>query len=184
MKKESRWSMNKSEWRKLLLKKRAEIPHARRHEAAENLMADLPSRLPEGYILSFASLPAEINLWELNHRLAEERRLVLPKRKGSDLEAYLVEDLKDHLNLFYGSLLEPTHHCPVIALTEIPCILVPGLGFDTHLFRLGYGQGHYDRLLQKAKGVKIGVGFKEQLIEETLLPCEPHDQKVDILALF
>jgi 5-formyltetrahydrofolate cyclo-ligase len=175
--------MNKPQMRKSLLKMRTEISSQRRKEASAELLRALSSKLPSGYILSFASLPDEIDLWDLNRQLVKENRLLLPKRKNGTLEVFLVQNLEDHLNLFYGSLLEPTHHCPIVPIEKVSCILVPGLGFDRQLFRIGYGQGYYDRLLQIAPCLKIGVAFKEQLIER-LLPHESHDQRVDVLALF
>lgn len=52
-------------------------------------------------------------------------------------------------------------------------ILVPLLGFDRRGYRLGYGAGHYDRLLTQTRGVTIGVAFSVQ--EVPLLPRAPHD---------
>lgn len=65
--------------------------------------------------------------------------------------------------------------------------LVPALGFDRRLFRLGRGRGFYDRFLasfdERRKQVgaspiyKIGIGFSEQLVDE--LPQDDHDVKLD-----
>lgn len=55
--------------------------------------------------------------------------------------------------------------------------LIPGLGFDRKLHRLGRGAGFYDRYLEGIQIYKIGVAFAEQLVEE--LPVEPHDIGVD-----
>jgi 5-formyltetrahydrofolate cyclo-ligase len=176
-------NLSKSDLRKFLTKKRNEISLERKREAAEELSKSLPKQLPEDYILSFASLPEEIDLWDLNQRLAQEKRLLLPKREGDVLEAYFVEDLKNQLNLFYGRIQEPIALCPLFPVDKISCILVPGLGFDRELFRIGYGKGYYDRLLKMTSGLKIGIGFQEQLIEG-LLPREAHDVKMDTLALF
>ena len=65
--------------------------------------------------------------------------------------------------------------------------LIPALGFDRHLFRLGRGRGFYDRFLasfdEQRKQVgenpiyKLGIGFSEQLVDE--LPLDDHDVKLD-----
>lgn len=65
--------------------------------------------------------------------------------------------------------------------------LIPALGFDRRLFRLGRGRGFYDRFLasfdERRKQVgaspiyKIGIGFSEQLVDE--LPQDDHDVKLD-----
>lgn len=56
-------------------------------------------------------------------------------------------------------------------------VLIPGLGFDRRLNRLGRGAGFYDRYLEGIQIFKIGVAFAEQLVDE--LPVEPHDIGVD-----
>ena len=65
--------------------------------------------------------------------------------------------------------------------------LIPALGFDRQLFRLGRGRGFYDRFLasfdEQRKQVgenpiyKLGIGFSEQLVDE--LPLDDHDVKLD-----
>lgn len=68
---------------------------------------------------------------------------------------------------------------------EIRGALIPGLGFDRWLHRLGRGAGFYDRFLaiKKRQGslfLKVGVGFAVQLTDE--LPHESHDARLDALV--
>ena len=60
-------------------------------------------------------------------------------------------------------------------------LLIPLVGFDNKLNRLGYGGGYYDRYLSKIKNikktVKIGVGFSFQKIKK--IPINDHDIKLD-----
>ena len=81
-----------------------------------------------------------------------------------------------------GVLAPPTSHAPV-ALAAGDLIVIPGLAFTRDGARLGRGGGHYDRLLADARGVAItvGVAFDIQLVRE--LPWEPHDQRVDVVAM-
>ncbi len=62
--------------------------------------------------------------------------------------------------------------------------LIPLLAFDHKGNRMGYGQGHYDATLAKARAAKdilaIGVGYAEQAVLFNL-PVEPHDQKLDMV---
>lgn len=62
---------------------------------------------------------------------------------------------------------------------DVRGVLVPGLGFDRRLRRLGRGAGFYDRFLENTY-LKVGVGFAEQLVEE--LPVESHDVSLDGLV--
>ncbi|WP_299359083.1 5-formyltetrahydrofolate cyclo-ligase [uncultured Paracoccus sp.] len=63
-------------------------------------------------------------------------------------------------------------------------LLVPLVGFDSRLHRLGYGGGYYDRTLEKLRGerptVAIGVAWAVQ--ELPAIPEEPTDQSLDALV--
>ncbi|MCX5665050.1 MAG: 5-formyltetrahydrofolate cyclo-ligase [Planctomycetota bacterium] len=58
---------------------------------------------------------------------------------------------------------------------EIDLVIVPGVAFDMHGFRLGRGGGYYDRYLARfSRGTAtIGVCFDIQFVEE--IPTEPTD---------
>ena len=77
----------------------------------------------------------------------------------------------------YG-ILEPPEETEEV----MPSILiVPSVAFTLSGFRLGYGGGYYDRLIEKNLGNKnfitIGLGFAFQ--EYDNLPKENHDQKLN-----
>lgn len=75
-------------------------------------------------------------------------------------------------------ILEPTGE--PVEPEEIDLLVVPGLAFDTCGRRLGYGGGFYDEILSGFRGSAVGFGYAEQLVAE--VPCEPHDQSVDIFV--
>ncbi|MFI5271326.1 MAG: 5-formyltetrahydrofolate cyclo-ligase [Candidatus Saccharimonadales bacterium] len=57
-------------------------------------------------------------------------------------------------------------------------ILVPMLGFDERLHRVGYGGGHYDKFLKaQSSAKKIGVCFDACRVDK--IPDELHDIKLD-----
>jgi 5-formyltetrahydrofolate cyclo-ligase len=57
-------------------------------------------------------------------------------------------------------------------------ILVPMLGFDATLNRIGFGGGYYDKLLAgQPQAQKIGLCFSNGTVDE--LPVEPHDVALD-----
>lgn len=59
-------------------------------------------------------------------------------------------------------------------------IIVPMLGFDESLHRIGYGGGYYDRFLaEQPKAMKIGVCYESGFIRD--LPTEDHDIPMDII---
>ncbi len=59
-------------------------------------------------------------------------------------------------------------------------LLVPGLAFSREGCRLGRGKGYYDKYLKEFQGTKIGICFKEQIVDD--LPIEEHDEKVDFIV--
>ena len=57
-------------------------------------------------------------------------------------------------------------------------IIVPMLGFDAALHRVGYGGGYYDRFLAaQTQAQKIGVCFEQGRLDH--IPTEPHDIALD-----
>jgi 5-formyltetrahydrofolate cyclo-ligase len=72
---------------------------------------------------------------------------------------------------------------PARILTEDDIIIVPLVAFDENCYRLGYGQGYYDRFLSTLttqRCVRIGIAFECQRIDA--VPVEPHDEPLDIVV--
>ena len=55
-------------------------------------------------------------------------------------------------------------------------VIVPALAFDRRGFRIGYGGGYYDRLLERASCPTVGLTFHELIQQE--LPRDPWDRSV------
>lgn len=88
--------------------------------------------------------------------------------------------LNDHLAKRNALLFPPAQ--PHLAIVP-DIILVPGLAFDQHKHRIGYGRGYYDQLISKHPEVPAwGVAFREQLVDT--LPIDPWDQPLTTLHLF
>ena len=75
---------------------------------------------------------------------------------------------------------EPAARCPEISLNRLDLILVPGVAFDLHGRRLGRGKGYYDRLLAGVRGVKCGIAFDEQMVND--VPAGPSDVRMDFMV--
>ena len=90
-----------------------------------------------------------------------------------------INSLTDLVRGAFG-LMEPQHTCPILKANEnLDLILVPGIGFDTQGFRIGYGKGFYDRYLSHKKNFAVGLAYEFQIISE-IIP-DPWDQKVQFL---
>jgi len=159
------------------------ISSERRDEAEKALLSFALTHWTTGLVMSFSSYGTEISTLFLNQILAQEKRLLLPRRGEAGLVPYIIEDLTSlEPN---GKLLEPNPSLSEPWKGPIDIILVPALAFDSNNHRLGYGKGHYDWFLTNWKGgaKSIGIGFKEQG-GNTVFPIESHDVPLDEVALF
>ena len=69
-----------------------------------------------------------------------------------------------------------------IAASEADLILLPGVAFDRHGMRLGYGKGCYDRFLgASCENSPITAAFAWTFQILDCVPSDPHDQSVDWL---
>ena len=88
-------------------------------------------------------------------------------------------DKLDNLHTGTYGILEPKIKVPA-NLKEIELILVPGIVFDYHGNRIGFGYGYYDKLLSKIPAPKIALSFGFQIKES--IPHEKFDIKMDFLV--
>ena len=62
-------------------------------------------------------------------------------------------------------------------------LIVPGIAFDLHGYRLGRGMGYYDNFLRnKGQMTVIGLAFDIQIRRTGFLPHSKHDLNVDIVV--
>jgi 5-formyltetrahydrofolate cyclo-ligase len=129
----------------------------------------------------FAPLPSEPDIHPLiEEAWAEGKRVVLPfmleRRTRPELNWHEVTSWDDVVARGPMGLREPDPvRCPLVALTEIDCVFVPGLAFDEEGHRLGRGGGFYDAFLghAPAKLACIGLMFAAQKVKR--VPREAHD---------
>lgn len=100
-----------------------------------------------------------------------------PRMEANHLTFYISQ------NFIKGpfGVMEPGEDSQKLHLEDLEGILVPGLGFNKKGHRLGKGRGFYDRALESYEGLKVGVCFDCQVVEEEL-PEEKHDIRVDVLV--
>jgi 5-formyltetrahydrofolate cyclo-ligase len=173
----------KSELRQKIRASLAKISSAVRAAESIDLCERLKAQIPSAHtILFFAPLPDELDVWpvlELSMALGTTCALpffdVAKKSYGARVLARLATDI---MTGKFG-VREPAAHCAEIPLEKFDLALVPGMAFDLCGNRLGRGRGYYDRLLENISGVKCGVGYDFQLLEN--IPAEPGDRKVDFI---
>lgn len=82
----------------------------------------------------------------------------------------------------YG-ILEPPENAPILTPETVDLILVPAVACDYNGYRLGYGGGFYDRLLNSPQWSSIptvGIIFEFALLPQ--LPYEPWDQQLKAIC--
>ena len=143
----------------------------------------LKTQIPSAHtILFFAPMLDELDVWPgLELELALGTNCALPffdAEKKSYIARQLM-NLKTDIVVGKFGLREPASTCAEIPLDKFDLILVPGMAFDLSGNRLGRGFGFYDRLLERAAGIKCGVAYDFQLLAK--IPSEPHDAKVNFI---
>ena len=133
-------------------------------------------------VASFISIKTEISLKILNNFLEiSQKKICLPVIK-EDLNYLIFREFNKNTILIEGKYNIPE---PVDSSRELlpDFVLVPCLAFDQFGYRLGYGAGYYDRLIQsikkKKKIITIGLAFDFQ--ELFSIPVSKYDQKLDYI---
>jgi len=154
-------------------------------EASQKMIRSLceqPSWKAAQSVLLYAPLPEELDVWPLVSRALEEgKRIMLPRYVAEDrsYEICPISNPSKDLQIGQYGIREPARHCGSIPISLLDFILVPGIAFDLHGYRLGRGKGFYDQLLKDLRGMTCGVAFDEQIVEA--VPVEPHDIHVKIV---
>ena len=66
-------------------------------------------------------------------------------------------------------IAQPKKECLTLKLKDIDICFVPFLVYDFKGYRLGYGEGYYDRTLANFKNYIIGVGYSYQKVNKLLI---------------
>lgn len=175
--------MNKNELRIKFKERRNNLSIERRLKAEEKAL-DFLLKLTDShqYILSYSSFKDELSTHKINHHLAMQGKLLLPKITARGLEIFKVDSIEE-LDANSWGILEPKSK-NLVDFSQISLSLIPALVFDSLNQRIGYGKGYYDRLLSQCKKCRaIGIGFEEQLYD-SLLPQELHDVPLSGVFLF
>ncbi len=147
---------------------------------AARLLA-LPELSPARTVLVFSSFGSEVPTGPIVQGLAGEgRRVALPRVEGRAMEARTFRP-GDPLRRAPFGALEPVDG-EVLTPEELDAVVVPGLAFDRRGYRVGYGGGHFDRLLgaTRPEALRVGICFAAQLVDE--VPAGPGDVPVDVIV--
>jgi 5-formyltetrahydrofolate cyclo-ligase len=175
---------SKSDLRARMQRLRASVPEdarARLGGLIEERLAGLPAFAAATSTLLFYSFGSEVPTAGLIQRaVAAGKRVLLPYLDGDSLEAAEVSPDQALVPTGYGPK-EPGRRIPVDP-AEVDLVVTPGLAFDRHGHRLGYGRGFYDRYLGRLRrdALRTGVAFGFQVVDA--VPAGPRDEVVDLIV--
>ena len=179
--------MDKASLRRLARERRRGVSPEARKRAGESLARSFsfshPALASARVVAGYHPLPDELSPEPLMAALHAAGRHVAvpawdPERRGYAFRRWLPDS-----RLVAGPMRVPQpadgDDVPADALDTV---LVPGLAFDRHGNRLGFGAGWDDRLLARCRpdAAFVGLAFDGQLLPS--LPAEPHDVRMRWLA--
>jgi 5-formyltetrahydrofolate cyclo-ligase len=116
--------------------------------------------------------------------LSTGKRVVVPRvdAPARVLALHRIGSLADDIVAGYRGIPEPRDALPVAPAAEVDLALVPGVAFDAHGRRLGYGGGYYDRMLPllRRETPRVAGAFDEQIVAQ--VPAAAHDLGVDVIV--
>jgi 5-formyltetrahydrofolate cyclo-ligase len=134
-------------------------------------------------IAIYASYRNEVNTQFLFEQAKQKRkRIAYPKVEDAkgELIFYWVDSESDLVVSKWGPLAPDSSRLERAPLASIDLMIIPGIAFDLQGGRLGRGKGFYDRTLQKFSGIRMGIAYAFQVLEQ--LPHQPWDEPVQWLA--
>lgn len=163
----------KSEVRKILLGKRKTL---------KDISEALVSKIVNSHILDkykhigiYYPLSGEVNILKLLD-IYKDKSFYFPKTiNKTDIKFYKENDLKN-FKIAKFNVFEPLNNIETLK-EDIEVFIIPCVGLDSNLRRIGYGMGYYDRYLSDYKGLKVAVIQKELCLDYPV--CDDYDLKMD-----
>ena len=136
-------------------------------------------------IALFVSMPYEISTKYLfDICLYEKKKIVLPVVTGpNEMKFYQYDEKLPLVKSQYFNVYEPDiSKCEEVSGNQIDLMVLPGLAYDKHLNRLGYGKGYYDTYLKQYPNIfKVGIADHQMMIK--YLETNDNDIPVNIVVL-
>ena len=168
-------------------KKRAEraaIPKERREAMAKSACARVLAQ--SGYlnaevIMAYAANEPEIDpALIVEHALENGKRVCFPIVSGEMM--FAAEPLLNSAwkRGAFGILEPDLANARLVSVSDIGCVIAPGVVFDEFCHRIGRGKGYYDRFLAGARAYKIGLAYECQIVER--IEARSYDVSMDAVA--
>ena len=130
-------------------------------------------------LMAYCAIKNEPEMWDFVNALFDMgKRVALPNTTSKGIVA---AEFCRGMQLHHGAygILQPAI-LPENPPFEPEVVIVPGVVFDLHRCRIGFGTGYYDRYLHQSHAVKVGVCYERQIVDN--IDAEPHDVCMDFVV--
>ena len=130
------------------------LPEEFRQSASEKICSRITSMASFGLcdiVLCYSPIGSEVDVLPIARAaLRRGKTVAFPVCDGDEMEFYKVNDPSELTETNHFGVLEPVaKEENLIVPTKTTMILMPGLLFDTHGKRIGYGGGYYDKYIRR-----------------------------------
>ncbi len=172
---------SKRAWRRWAKATRARLPLAAYSQKLGEVLATAAPMCDAEHILAYLPTAHELDITPLLLSWQQQGKQVYVTRTWPDSDRLSVHLLEpDALELHRYGYWQPQEQAHPIDPRCLELALVPGLCFDYHGQRLGYGAGYFDRLLALCSATTIGITCQALVIKH--VPHEKTDVTMDYLA--
>lgn len=176
----------KSILRKEVLQKRNSLSNfqiARRSKLIQDKLIGSAEFIESKSIGVYLPIGSEVQTdYIIRNALESDKIVMLPRVIINELHFFIVEKHDydhDSFDVNKFGIKEPKK--TNMKLDFIDLLIVPGIVFDSHGYRIGYGYGYYDKFMaQKNFSRSIGLAYDFQVMKNPI-PKFEFDKKIDIL---
>ena len=151
-----------------------------------NTIMKLPEFIKCKNIMLYLSFNNEVDTYPLvTWCLNNGKTVIAPYCVQSEKKIipFIINNLTTDLTKSTFGVMQPKHDLLKEAnIKDIDLIIVPGVVFDKHCNRIGFGVGYYDRFLPKKtkNALTIGIAYDYQIIDE--IPTGVYDVPLNFIV--
>lgn len=173
----------KKKLRQSCLQKRASLGEDYQHTASLRICHHIeawPVFQKAAVLCSYLPMRDEVDLLSLMENNPKKQWLV-PRILPQGLMVFHPYDPGRLIRHRFG-MLEPDPSLPTLPADQVDLVLTPGLAFDRHGWRLGYGGGFYDRYFLSGGQSQVRLGVIYRALLQTDLPHNDNDVPVQFIV--
>jgi len=169
--------MGKQRFRKECLQRLRASPthlrYAKDKKIAQKIEKILEKHQPKS-ILFYLPMRMEVNLQTLMHKYKKKLKVFVP---FIEEESFKMVEYRLPLEKNSFGILEPKAH--FLAQKKVDLIIVPVVGIDRNMQRVGFGKGMYDRFYERLRKKPIVVFVQREACVSPKKVCDSYDIQGD-----